>query len=210
MEEKMSMNIKGSEVNQINQAAGKSGVSVSDETYYVIKEAVEYARLTGGAFDPTVGPLVRLWGINTEEARIPSQEEIDETLKLVDYNKVQFDDGNNEIFLEKEGMMIDIGGIAKGYAADKAVEFLRDNGIKSAYVNMGGGVTTLGAREDGNPWRVGIQDPREPRGEVLAIVEMVDMSIDTSGDYERYFIEDGVRYHHILDTNTGTQVIWEL
>ncbi|WP_027339292.1 FAD:protein FMN transferase [Halonatronum saccharophilum] len=203
IEYKMSMNIEGSDINRLNQAAGKEGVSVSDETYYVVKEAIEYARLTEGAFDPTVGPLVRLWGINTDEARVPSQEEIDETLELIGYNKVEFNDENNEIFLTKEGMKIDVGGIAKGYAADKAVEFLRDNGIKSAYVNMGGGVTTLGAREDDNPWRVGIQDPREPRGEVLAIVNLMDMSVDTSGDYERYFIEDGVRYHHILDTNTG-------
>jgi thiamine biosynthesis lipoprotein len=204
LEQKMSLNIKGSEINQVNNSAGKKGVEVSIDTYRVIDRALNYAKLSQGYFDPTIGPVVKLWGIGSEEQQIPSKDELADKLKLVNYKQVKLNPEIKSISLATAGMILDVGGIAKGYAADKVIELLKGQGVKSAYISLGGNVSVLGAKPDGSDWKVGIQDPKaKTRGEVIGIVNVKDKTVVTSGNYERYFIEDGVRYHHILNPQTG-------
>lgn len=196
------------ELLKVNRAAGRSAVSVSQDTFEVVEEAVRYSRLTEGRFDVSVGPLVDLWGIGTEGAGVPDPERIAETLELIDYTRVELLPGPSSVYLPEAGMAVDVGGIAKGYAADEAARILRENGIESALLDFGGNIMTIGTKPDEVPWRIGLQIPEldVPRGQFLGIAEVTDLSIVTSGTYERYFIEDGVQYHHILDTETGRPV----
>lgn len=192
-----------SEVYRINQAAGKEWVPVSQDTFQVVETAVEYAKLTAGLFDPSIAPLVDLWGIGTAKARIPSLEEIKIAQSLIDYGDIELDPTGPAIRLQHEAMALDLGGIAKGYGADAAVEVLKRSGISSAFLSLGGNVYVIGSKPDGSPWRIGIQDPDSPRGTHITVLEVKDTSVVTSGPYERYFIKDGIRYHHILDPTTG-------
>lgn len=204
--QRMDVNKEDSELSKINSNAGAAPVKVSDETYYVIKRGTEYGDISKGKFDITVGPLVKLWGINTDHARIPSPEEIKNTLTLINYKDVLLNDANKEVLLKNPGMSLDLGGIAKGFAADEAAAALKANGVQHAIINLGGNVLVIGGKPDGNPWKIGIQNPISPRGEYLGIIEATDEAIVTSGIYERYFEKDGKRYHHIMDTATGYPV----
>jgi thiamine biosynthesis lipoprotein len=203
IENKMTVNKEKSEVILINENSGINSVQVSPDTFYVIQKAKKYSDLSGGAFDLTVEPIVKLWGIGTENARVPKQEEIDALLGLVDYNDVVLDESTNQVKLNREGQAIDLGAIAKGYAGDEVKKILKEHGIKTAFVNLGGNVVTLGSKLDGSPWRIGVQNPLDERGKHIAVIEVVDETLVTSGNYERYFIEDGKRYHHIIDPKTG-------
>lgn len=196
------------ELMEVNDAAGRSPVHVSEDTFEVVSQAVEYSRLTEGAFDVTVQPLVSLWGIGTESAAIPEEEQIDAALAAVDYRRVDLEPATHSIYLPREGMGVDVGGIAKGYAADEAERILRDAGVRWALLDFGGNILTIGTKPDGSHWRIGIQlpSPEASRGTYLGIVEVSDLAVVTSGTYERYFEEDGIRYHHILDTDTGYPV----
>lgn len=194
----MSMN-EGSYVYAINNAAPQSA-EVSQDAADVIAEAVQIAKETGGAFDPAIGAVTVLWDI-TGNPRVPSKQEINEALQFVDYNGIKLDGKN--ISLAKSGMKIDLGGIAKGYAADKAVEIYKKYGIESAIVNLGGNVYAYGKRQDGKDYRIGIRDPLGSEGDTAAVVSVSDTSVVTSGVYERYFVKDGVTYHHIFDPKTG-------
>lgn len=200
---KMSRQEPDSEVTRINQAAGLASVPVSEETFEVVRKGLEYGKLTGGAFDVTVGPLVSLWGIGTPEARVPSAEEIRAALDLVDYREVVLDPDVWSVYLRRKGMALDLGGIAKGYAADRAAAYLLEHGVHRAILDFGGNIYTLGTPRDRAVWRIGIQDPHGTRGTPMGIVEVGSTSVVTSGAYERYFESGGVRYHHILDTTTG-------
>ena len=191
------------ELMAVNDAAGEKPVEVSPDTFEVVRQAVEYSRRTEGAFDVTVGPLVSLWGIGSGGAMVPSESLIEEALASVDYRSVELDPARQTIYLPEAGMGVDVGGIAKGYAADEAARILREQGVTSALLDFGGNILTVGEKPDGSPWRIGIQVPDAGRGEYLGIAEVVDLSVVTSGTYERYFVYDGVRYHHILDTETG-------
>src|SRR5690554_3390818 len=158
IEEKMSRNIQDSEINQINNSAGEF-VKVSEDTFRVIEKAVAYAELTDGKFEPGIGALVELWGIGTERARIPSEQEINKAREKVDYNSIILDREGCQVKLLREGMSLDLGAIAKGYAADELRKIILSKGIKSAYLNLGGNVLVIGSKPDGSPWRIGIQDP---------------------------------------------------
>jgi thiamine biosynthesis lipoprotein len=199
----MTINAPGGEINRLNEAAGGNAVVLSEETLTILETAKRYAALSHGAFDVTVGPLVKAWGIFTAHPRIPPQDEIDRLLKLVDYRTLIIDRAGSAARLEKPGQMVDLGGIAKGYAGDEAIRIYKEHGLKSAYINLGGNVVVLGGRPDGSPWRIGIQNPRAPNGMYIGIVRVTDKAVVTSGDYERYFEKENVRYHHILDTKTG-------
>lgn len=203
IENKMSANIKSSEVSRINEYAGIKPVKVSYDTFYVIKKAVYFAGLEKGYFDVTIGPIVNLWNIGTDKARVPSPQEIKDKLPLVNYKGIVFDDKNRTIMLKNKGMSIDLGGIAKGYAADKVAETLKADGVKHAIINLGGNVLTIGTKPDGQPWRIGIQTPFKPRGDYLGIVEVSNKAVVTSGVYERYFEKNGKLYHHLLNPFTG-------
>ena len=191
------------ELLEVNRAAGEKPVRVSEDTFYVVQRALEYSRMTDGAFDVSIGPLVDLWGIGTEYAGVPEQEEIERLLEKVDYTSVELDPDNQTIYLPVEGMGLDVGGIAKGYAAEEVARILREEGIEHALLDFGGNILAMGHKPDGSKWKIGIQNPQEQRGEFLGVVEDDAMTVVTSGDYERYFEKDGTRYHHIIDARTG-------
>lgn len=200
LEELFSTNIESSDVSRINRA-GREGVVVSPETEVLVGEALRFADLTDGAFDPTVGPLVRLWGIGTERARVPERTEIEAALAGVDRQGVRIVEGGRISLAPGQG--IDLGGIAKGYAADRLRDRLVAGGVESGLIDLGGNILVFGKAPGGQLWRIGVQDPEEPRGDVLGVVELVEGSVVTSGGYERFFERDGIRYHHILDPVTG-------
>ncbi|MGH4051449.1 MAG: FAD:protein FMN transferase [Clostridium sp.] len=203
IENKMSVNIATSEISKLNANAGVSAEKLSVDTYEVIQESVKYSKLTGGALDATVEPIVKLWGIGTDKERLPSKTEIDEKLKLVSYKDIILDDKNSTVKIKNTNQAIDLGAIAKGYTADEIKKVLLDNKISSALINLGGNVYALGNKTDGTKWNVGIQNPLSNRGDYLGTISAADKSIVTSGNYERFFIKDGVRYHHIFDPKTG-------
>lgn len=206
IEQSMTSHSEDSEIAAINKASGSEFIRVSPDTFYVIEKGLDYSKKTGGRFDITVGPLVQLWGIGTKNERIPSQVEISETLELVNYEELLIDPNEKSVKLNRPNMALDLGAIAKGYAADEVVRILRDNGIKSAVIDLGGNIFALGNKPDGSPWRVGIQDPSGNRGKSFATVEVSDKTLVTSGPYERFFEKEGKRYHHILDPDNGYPV----
>lgn len=202
-----------SEITAINKAAGIRPVKVSRETLEMMRKALEISEATGGTFDPTIAPIIKLWNFSSRgKARlaptVPDSSVIKDILKLVDYNKIQIN-SKSEVFLVEKGMEIDLGGIAKGYAADKALEAIRASGINSALVAIAGDIRGYGLSASGKAWKVGIQDPRPETGsekpweDIFASLYLENMAISTSGDYQRFFIKDGKRYHHILDPATG-------
>jgi thiamine biosynthesis lipoprotein len=207
----MSLQQGSSELHMVNDAAGLFPVEISEDTEKVLKASLEYAALSEGAFDPTIAPLVQLWGIGTGNAEEPPEPESIEIMqKLTDFRKVLLDEEKHTVFLEEENMEIDLGAIAKGYAGDKVKEFLLSQGVERAIINLGGNIVVLGSKPGGIPWSIGIQNPFDSRGRHIGIVSVVDNTVVTSGIYERFFIHEGKRYHHILDPETGYPVENEL
>jgi len=206
IESKMSRTIEDSDINLINENAGVKPVEVSEDVYLVIKTAKQYAEISNGAYDPTIGPLVNLWDINEEgeieKDSIPSEEKILEEKSKVDFTKLELLE-DNKVFLSEKDMILDLGGIAKGYAADEIGRILKEKGVESAIIDLGGDIYALGFKPVEQPWKIGIQNPFEHRGSYVGIAEIKNKSIVTSGDYERYFELDNVRYHHIIDSKTG-------
>lgn len=203
LEALLTFNAPGGDVNKLNDYAGKQSVELQPETLLVLKESQEVAELSGGAFDVTVGPIVKSWGIGTDNARIPSETELKELLPLVNYKNLLIE--GNTAYLKQAGQMVDLGGIAKGYAGDAALEVYKKQGITSAFINLGGNVVTLGTKPDGSSWTVGVRNPR-PAGEedqIVGMITVADKAVVTAGDDQRYFEVDGVRYHHILNPHTG-------
>ena len=204
VENKFSVHISNSEISKINKASGKEAVKVSEDVFFVIQKALYYAEFSDGDFDPTVGPLVELWGIGTDKERVPSEEEIENALTFVDWHDVELNFRERSVFLKKEGMALDLGGITKGYAADLLVDFLIEKNIERAVINLGGNVYVYGKKEDNSPWRVGIKNPYNSEASpALALALNSSTSVVTSGDYERYIEKDGIRFHHIIDPHTG-------
>jgi len=199
IETKFSRYRESSVVSEINRNAGRTPVAVDEETDALVGEALDLARDTGGRFDPTVGPLRRAWDFRS--GRVPDDEEIEALLPLVGADRVSR--RHRTIFLRGEGMELDLGGVGKEYAVDRAAAILREEGVAAAIVNFAGDVRILGSRADGRPWSIGVRDPLRP-GEIRFTVRVVGgAGVATSGDYERCFVRDGVRYHHILDATTG-------
>jgi thiamine biosynthesis lipoprotein len=206
IEETMSASMADTELDRINRNAGLKPVKAGEDLLEVLERARHYAEASGGAFDPTVGPLVRLWGIGTERERVPSGEEIAGALALVDWRDLAIDRAGGTVFLKRGGMALDLGAIAKGYAADEAARVAVEGGIRRGVLDLGGNILVIGSRSWNRPWRIGIQDPGEGRGAYLGILLVRDRSVVTSGVYERFFEEDGRRYHHILSTGDGRPV----
>ncbi|MFQ5329002.1 MAG: FAD:protein FMN transferase [Thermodesulfobacteriota bacterium] len=192
-----------SDVSRINQSAGKGKVVVSPEVIFVATRALEIAKVSGGAFDPTVGILGQLWSFSGEKERaIPSREAVEELLKFVDYRQVVIDRDDSAISLGKEGMALNLGGVAKGYIVGRAVEVLKGGGITRGIVKAGGDMVVFDRDKRQRPFKIGIQHPRR-EGVLAGEISFTNEAIATSGDYERFVIRDGVRYHHILDPLTG-------
>lgn len=202
LEDVLSVHIQGSDVYNIKESAGKHPVSVSSITNRVLNDSIDYSELTNGLFDITAGPLIDLWAIDPPYGHVPSQNELDNALPLIDYRKIRFLE-SNQIMLEDEGMIINLGAIAKGSIADEVKGFLVRKGIKNAMINLGGNVLLIGSKLDGSDFKIGIQDPNDDRGVYLMSVRISDQAIVSSGDYERYFMYEGKAYHHILNPQTG-------
>ena len=196
-----SATVEGSDIWNINHSGG-SPVSVSDDTANLLQTALYYSELSDGQVDLTVLPLSELWGFGSEgNSHKPSDDAIKETVSHIDYHVVHID--GNTVTLSDPGTSVDLGFIAKGYIADRLKEHLVNHGVESACISLGGNVLTIGNKPDGQPYRIGIQKPFAAEGEIITAIDVNDSSVVSSGVYERYFYEDNVLYHHLLDTATG-------
>jgi thiamine biosynthesis lipoprotein len=191
-----------SPLSAVNLAAGLQLVEVPDDLRAIIRRGIEIGDLTGGAFDITWAALWGLWDFKAGTPVVPEEAAVRARTALVDHSAVVVDRAAGTVFLPRKGMMIGLGGIAKGTALDRAVAALADRGIDSVLISAGGQVAVRGQRGS-RPWRVGIRDPRGEADDHFASIELGDACLATSGDYERFFVADGVRYHHILDPRTG-------
>ncbi len=206
LENRMSPIIEGSELYEINSNAAENPVFVSEDTFYVIKEGIKYAELPGSKFDITIGPLVNLWGIGTDRQNVPDLNLIETVLPSIGSEYIILNEENRSIFLQNKNIAVDLGGIAKGYAADLVKDFLIEEGFSKGIINLGGNVLTFGTKSEGKPWIIGIQNPVDSRGNYIGTLEVKESAVVTSGIYERYFEVEGRRYHHILDPDTGYPV----
>lgn len=209
IQDKMSLQYDDSELNEINRAAGREPVEVSGETFTVIEAALEYAELSHGTFNIALGPIIQAWGIAGDNPRRPPDEELLELLELTDYRDVELDRDARTVFLRREGMVLDLGGIAKGYAADEAARVLEEQGVDHGLIDFGGDIRAIGSRRpDGERWRIGIQDPSDTsRGAFVGVLGLDRPSVVTSGDYERFLELNGEVFHHIIDPQTGKPAV---
>lgn len=199
IEQLVSTGIDSSEVSQINKN-GKG--SVSETTGYLIERSKEIYDSTNGVFDITIYPIMQAWGFPTEKYRVPEKEELKKLRGLMGADNVLYDEKKQEVTLDKEGMKIDLGGIAKGYTSSKVMDIFKENGISSAVISLGGNVQTLNGKPDGSDWRVAVENPADTEN-YLGVLSIKDKAVITSGGYERYFEQDGKTYHHIIDPSTG-------
>jgi thiamine biosynthesis lipoprotein len=202
----MSANSAGTEVDRINQNAGLQPVRVHQELLDALDAALGYAELSGGAFDPTVGPLVKLWGIGFPDARVPTEAEIRQALEKVGWRDLAVDRQKSTVFLRRSGMALDLGALAKGYAADAAAAIIRKNRLPGAIIDLGGNIFAYGEKPGKGPWRIGIRNPLDIPGPVLGVLTLKNKTVVSSGGYERYLEAGGMRYHHILSTRSGYPV----
>lgn len=199
IEEAMSTYRDTSEITRINEAAAEQPVAVGDELFTLVRRAIELSELTGGAFDITYDSVGQFYDYRAR--RRPGDEQIAQSLPSIDYRLVELDPESSTIRFARAGVRINLGGIAKGYACEAVAALLAARGVTNALVTAGGDTRVLGDRGDG-PWVVGIRDPDDPGG-IVTRLAVDDEAVSTSGDYERFFIEDDVRYHHILNPGTG-------
>jgi thiamine biosynthesis lipoprotein len=195
----------GSDISRINRAAGVKAVKVAAETIAILKLVRDYEPLISGAFDPTVAPLVDLWGFGYEaRPRLPEPSQIQRLLPLVDWRQVQINPAAGTVFLAKSGMKLDLGGLAKGYAIDQAYQCLRRAGVASALINGGGSsIRVIGVRHDRKPWQIGIGHPRRTEELLGQLTLPHDAALGTSADTQNYFIQGGKRYSHLINPRTG-------
>jgi thiamine biosynthesis lipoprotein len=192
---------RSSPFEEINQQAGIAPVAVSDEILFMVQEAIRISKLTDGSFDISYAGAGRLWDFKKSPPALPGEQEIRESLKLVGYSNIRVNAAEKTVFLPLEGMRIGLGGIAKGYSVDRAAQTIKESGIKNFAVNAGGDLTVRGKR-GGKLWWVGIRHPRN-KTENIALLPISNGTVVTSGDNERFFVVDGVRYCHILNPKTG-------
>ena len=197
LEEQVSVTDEHSDIYAIDHTG--SG-SLSGNAAELMEQALELCRRTGGALDISVYPIVQAWGFTTGSYQVPDEETIQSLLPLVDYTQIQYDAATGVITLP-EGMEIDLGSVAKGYAGQLAAQMLREHGVQSALLNLGGNVQTVGTKPDGSPWQIGIKDPQGE--DAMMVLSVEDQAVVTSGGYERYFEQDGQTYWHIMDPSTG-------
>lgn len=198
----------GSSSGEVARLNETGSLTVSEDTASIIRTGLDLHEKTGGLFDFTIYPVMKLWGFPTKEYRVPDEEEIQETLKLVDASRVEIDEEN--LVKLGPGQQVDFGGIAKGYTSARVMECFREYGITSGMVSLGGNIQTLGKKTDGSPWNIGIRDPSGGQQDYGAVVSVEDRAVVTSGGYERYFEENGKRYIHIIDPRTGYPVEGDL
>ena len=208
---RFSANDADSELMEINLQAGKKAVQVHPELFELIVLGKKHSIAANSHLNIAIGPLVQTWRIGFSDAKLPSEEEIQRLLKITNPEGIVLNDSNREVYLSKEGMRIDLGALAKGYIADKLKEFLVEQGVQSGIIDLGGNILTIGENPTFHrPWRIGIQNPALDRGEHVAVIEVSDASVVTSGIYERQLVVDGKTYHHIFDRTTGYPTETEL
>ena len=202
----LSIGLEDSEVSSVNR---EGSAVLGEDAAYLVRRALEIFASTGGAFDPTVYPLMELWGFPSGEHHVPTEAELSATLAKVGADRLDFDAATGRLTLG-EGQAIDLGAIAKGYTSQRIMDIYREKGVSSGLVSLGGNVQCLGAKPDGSPWRIGVRNPDTEAGGIVAIVAVTDRAVISSGGYERFFVENGVTYEHIMDPKTGRPVQNEL
>lgn len=205
LEKRVSVHMPDSEISVLNR---ERSARLSPDSLLILDKALAVARDSEGRFDPTVGRLVSLWDIGGEKPRVPMQSEIDSVLPGIDYKGLMREENGegDNVTIRNPESRIDLGGIAKGHAADLVSEHLKSSGVGSAIINLGGNVQLVGSKPDGSKWKIGIQKPDDSRGEFMGILKTSETAVVTSGIYERFFLWEGTRYHHILDTADGYPV----
>lgn len=193
---------QNAEISKVNQSAGIAPIKVSDDLMAMVTVALDWSDKTGGAFNILLGTVMDLWGFGSSHPAVPDEQTLKTALRTSDWHKIVLNPELSTIYLPEKGMVMDLGGVAKGYATDKAVAVLKKIGIKNALINAGGNVYAWGNRLDGTPWIIGVRDPRNPQ-KIAALLQGRDTSFITSGDDQRYFEKDGIRYHHIINPADG-------
>lgn len=202
-EDRFSLFREGSEIDEINRNAGVAYVNVSEETFALIKKAVSYCEMSEGLFDITIAPVTQAWGVNSDNPRVPSQEELDALKQLVNYEDILLDEENHAVMLRKKGQSIDLGAVAKGEACNVVRDLYRQNEVTAGLLSIGGNIMVTGKKPNGSDFVIGIRNPRGQPNDVIGTVRLTDEVLSTSGDYERVFVQDGKRYHHIMDPATA-------
>ena len=204
IESALSLHLSQSEIAAINENAGVQPVEVSQRTFDLLQRAKELSEQSDGAFDITIAPVVELWGITSDHPHVPTDEELAQAMALMGLEDLVMDEEACTAYLTRPGMAIDLGGIAKGWTADQLREYARELGAERGYVSLGGNLMIIGERPDGDPFKFGLRDPQGDASTYLGTVTLEDgCTMATTGGYERYFEEDGIRYHHVLDPRTG-------
>lgn len=204
IESALSLHLSQSEIAAINENAGVQPVEVSQRTFDLLQRAKELSEQSDGAFDITIAPVVELWGITSDHPHVPTDEELAQAMALMGLEDLVLDEEACTAYLTRPGMAIDLGGIAKGWTADQLREYARELGAERGYVSLGGNLMIIGERPDGDPFKFGLRDPQGDASTYLGTVTLEDgCTMATTGGYERYFEEDGIRYHHVLDPRTG-------
>ena len=199
LDELLSTGNEESEIAQLNQ--NKSAI-LSEDAGYLVERALELNKETDGAFDIAIYPVMEAWGFPTQDYQVPTADTLESLLKLADASQIIYDENSRKISFDREGMKIDLGGIAKGYTSSRIMDIYKENNISSGLVNLGGNVQALGTKTDGSKWRVAVQSPDDTE-DYLGILSVEDKAVITSGGYERYFEQDGKTYHHIIDPKIG-------
>lgn len=199
LDKQLSTGIAESEVSQLN---GNGGGALSDESTYLMKRSLEICNSTNGAFNPIMYPIMEAWGFTKKEYQVPEENELQQLLALTDIQQLTFDEQKKTVAFETQGMKLDFGGIAKGYTSAQIMDILKNCGVESGMVSLGGNVQVLGSKVDGTPWRVAIQNPNTNE-DYLGVLAVKDKAVITSGGYERYFESGGKVYHHIINPATG-------
>ena len=199
LDELLSTGNEESEIAQLNQ--NKSAI-LSEDAGYLVERALELNKETDGAFDIAIYPVMEAWGFPTQNYQVPTADTLESLLKLADASQIIYDENSRKISFDREGMKIDLGGIAKGYTSSRIMDIYKENNISSGLVNLGGNVQALGTKPDGSKWRVAVQSPDDTE-DYLGILSVEDKAVITSGGYERYFEQDGKTYHHIINPKTG-------
>lgn len=205
IEAHMSMNIPSSDIARINAASGVQKIAVHEDTFKVIRRALDIAQLSDGAFNPASGALVKLWNIGSDAPHLPSQEEIEGALALCDWRSVVLSEDGEEksVYLPVKGTALDLGGIAKGFAADELASLIKKLKIPRAIIDLGGNIYAVGEKKGKEAWKVGIKNPFDSAAAPVIALSVKDVSVVTSGVYERFFVYEGRLFHHLLDCKTG-------
>lgn len=206
LENLLSAYIPDSDVSKLGEHAGE-WIEISPDTYEVLNKSIEFARQTHGTFDPTVGAIVKLWSVDQDNHRVPNTQEIANALPYVGFNKIETDIKGGKYFA-KIGVKqeITLGAIGKGFISDKVIQKLKAKGCENSLVSLGGNIIASGTNDSNKPWSIGLQSPGEERGDYFAVIPLDNASIVTSGDYEKFFIKDGKKYHHLLNPKNGEPV----